>query len=113
MKRFTASDPAALAALGIGLDRLDLRQPAAAISPLEQAVTTYEQFTKVTPVDLAHTRFGLARALAESGRDPARAQKLAEAARDAYVAAGRPTPKELAEINAWLKRRQSGHVVRH
>jgi len=52
----------------------------------------------------AHARFALARALAQAGREPARAATLAATARDDYRSAP-PTPaieRELTAIGTWL-----------
>jgi hypothetical protein len=52
--------------------------------------------------DLGKPRMALARALAGTGRDPARARELAEQARDAFAAAGAGRANDLAEVEAWL-----------
>jgi tetratricopeptide (TPR) repeat protein len=65
---------------GEGLDLIALGRAAEAVSPLERAVAARERGA-AAPSDLAEVRFALARALAASGGDRARAKKLAELAR--------------------------------
>jgi hypothetical protein len=57
------------------------------------------------PVDVAETRFALARALVATGGDLKRARGLAEAAAAAYAATGEGYPRQRAEIASWLAER--------
>ena len=86
---------------GIGQTRVELSQPLEAIAPLERALALREPAGAGT-VDLARTRFVLARALWDSGRDRNRALKLASLAREALVAAGDAHDKERREVETWL-----------
>jgi tetratricopeptide (TPR) repeat protein len=67
-----------------GIDALGLGKPSAAVPALERALAIHGTI-KSTPIDAAVTRFALARALVASAGDRARAQRLAEAARQAYA----------------------------
>ena len=53
-------------------------------------------------IDLADSRFALARVLWELGGDRTRARWLANQARDGYSAAGPGASKQLAKVNDWL-----------
>jgi tetratricopeptide (TPR) repeat protein len=91
---------------GIGLALLGQRRAGEAIAPIERALSLREADAK-DAMDLAETRFALARTLGELHRDPARARNLAREAREAYVAAGDHTGvnfASLADIDAWLAR---------
>ncbi len=68
-------------------------------SPLERAFKIREA-QETDPSRRAETRFALARALWESGRDWARARALAEEARESYAKAEVKT--KLAEVDTWL-----------
>jgi hypothetical protein len=72
---------------------------AAAVSNLEHALRIRLD-PDFDPALLAETRFGLARALWESGGDRTRALSLARAAREAYERNNRP--RQLSAVDAWL-----------
>ncbi len=91
--------------LGMGSVYLASGAPRKALAPLERAVSIWE-WRPGDPVDLAEARFGLARALWESGGDRKRAKRLAGVARTTYAASGGRTQKELAEVDDWLSRRR-------
>ncbi|MBN9686857.1 MULTISPECIES: tetratricopeptide repeat protein [unclassified Corallococcus] len=55
------------------------------------------------PVDMANTRFVLARALRRAHRDPERARALATAARDAMLPIPEPRPLSLKALDAFLR----------
>jgi eukaryotic-like serine/threonine-protein kinase len=79
-------------------------EPAAAIPLLERALALRASGAE-GPYKVASTRFLLARALAVTGSDRARAKKLAEEARAAYTAGGEAWAVPRAEISAWLSQR--------
>jgi len=87
----------ALSAVGHAL--LDLGRPSEAVAPLERALRL-RQAEGTNPAVLASTRFTLARALAASGGDRARAGELAAAALEGYRGAG--DDAGTAEVTAWL-----------
>ncbi|HVV15651.1 MAG TPA: protein kinase [Polyangia bacterium] len=95
----------ASALTGIGISYIADADAGRAIVPLERAVKIREQHEN-DPARRAETRFALARALWEAGRDRARARALAEQARDGYAKAVM-TPK-LAEVESWLRSHGSG-----
>ncbi|WPB77076.1 serine/threonine-protein kinase [Archangium violaceum] len=64
---------------GRGEALLKLGRPKEALGPLEQALALREKNT-VAPVELAETRFALARALSDAHKDAARARVLAQEA---------------------------------
>ncbi|HVV53629.1 MAG TPA: tetratricopeptide repeat protein, partial [Polyangia bacterium] len=76
----------AYALTGIGLSYLAEADPASAVVPLERAFKIREA-QETDPARRAETRFALARALWESGRDHQRARALAEQARASYTQA--------------------------
>ena len=88
---------------GQGLDLIALGRPSAAIQPLERAVA--ERATDLLAIEVAETKFALARALG----DGPRAQALAREARDVLA----PDAKRFgawyaelaAEIDRWLARK--------
>jgi eukaryotic-like serine/threonine-protein kinase len=84
---------------GIGTSYLAETKPLSAVVPLERAIKVRAD-KDVDPADQAHTWFALARALWDSGREKARAQKLANDARTAYSSAG--MKKELAAVDSWI-----------
>jgi len=86
---------------GIAQALLALRRPAEAIAPIERAIALHEQ-RGGDPVALAALQATLAEALWTSGRDRARATKLAAAARKVLVEAGED--REVAELDAALRR---------
>jgi len=73
-----------------------------ALPPLERALSIRSAHPG-DPVELAQTRFTLARALwvASAGRDRARAHALARLAAEAHAAAGERASEKLAEVRAW------------
>jgi serine/threonine protein kinase/tetratricopeptide (TPR) repeat protein len=94
--------------LVIGLSHLGLDRPDLALPILERAARIREAKESL-PVRRAEVRFALARALAESGQDRARALALAARARDEYRQAP-PTPetrRELVAIERWLTARDT------
>ena len=89
---------------GLGELHLKMRQPAKALEYLEDALRIRE--SRPTPAQtLAGTRFLAARALWDSGGDRERAMKLALAARDVNHRFGESRARELAECEAWLRKR--------
>lgn len=89
---------------GLGLLLVDRGRPAEALPPLERALEVRER----QPVPrgwLEDTRFTLARALWDSGRDRARALELARQARAGFAALGEAERTHRAEVEAWLAAR--------
>jgi tRNA A-37 threonylcarbamoyl transferase component Bud32 len=102
--RESGTDTGALAwaLTGLGHARLGLQKPAAAVSPLEEALAKRTQ-KQVSPALLGETRFALAQALWPQVPDRARAIALATSAR-----ADRAGDKQaVEEIDAWLSRARS------
>jgi serine/threonine protein kinase/tetratricopeptide (TPR) repeat protein len=89
---------------GIGLAELAQHAPELALPPLERALPL-RQLPGSDPVDLAHTRFTLARALRATGGDEARATQLAQSALVALQKAGKGSAREAAEVEKWLRGR--------
>jgi eukaryotic-like serine/threonine-protein kinase len=89
----------AYALTGIGVSYLVEGDPLSALVPLERAFKIREK-QETDPSRRAETRFALARALWESGRDRGRARALAEDARESYAKAAVKT--KLAEVDTWL-----------
>ena len=88
------------ALLGQGQALLRLGQLEEGLRTLERAIAHLEGGGEEV-TDLATARFALARTLGELGRDGARAQELAEAARDALI--DRPDDRELlTAITRWI-----------
>jgi tetratricopeptide (TPR) repeat protein/predicted Ser/Thr protein kinase len=89
---------------GLGGAILGQSNPSEALPHLERALTI-RTANHADPMDIAETRFALARALwdaaPEAGRDRDRATTLAELARTAYVEAGEVKAKQLEEVQAW------------
>jgi tetratricopeptide (TPR) repeat protein len=92
----------AYALSGIGQTQLALNQPRLAVTTLERALAL-RSAGPGDAVELARTRFALARSLAASGKDAARARALAEQARDALASAA-GGKDDLPDVNAWLAR---------
>jgi eukaryotic-like serine/threonine-protein kinase len=88
---------------GLGQVLLELAQPAQALPYLERALGL-RLGPQVDPLELAGTRFVLARALwsapVDQGRDRTRAHELARLASTAYAKAGEVP--DLTEVDAWL-----------
>lgn len=78
-----------------------LKRPAEAIEPAERAMRLCEK-GEVSPAKLAGTRYWLAMALYESGRDRTRAHRLVTQARDAYATMGAYGEDQVRDLNAWL-----------
>ena len=89
---------------GMGQSLLGEGTPEKAVAPLERALAIREK-TGAEPSQVGDTRFLLARALWDSGRDRARAQTLALSAKVAF--GHRPAwGKKVAEIDRWLAAHQ-------
>jgi tetratricopeptide (TPR) repeat protein len=84
---------------GRGEALLKLGRASEALAPLERALALRESHT-VPPVELAETRFALARALWESRKDGARARQLAQKAESILAQPG--TEALRARVQAWL-----------
>jgi eukaryotic-like serine/threonine-protein kinase len=84
---------------GLAQVRLALHDPEGAAGYFEHALRLREGKEK-DPVVLADTRFGLARALWEVGRDRPHARALARDARGAYTTPD--TRKSREEVDVWL-----------
>ncbi|HOX44164.1 MAG TPA: tetratricopeptide repeat protein [Myxococcota bacterium] len=84
----------------LGLALLALDRPGEALAPFEEAVRVQASL-QAYPPELADSRFGLARALAASGGDRARATELAGQARETFArfAARRA---DLLAVERWL-----------
>jgi tetratricopeptide (TPR) repeat protein len=95
--RSASAIPPLLSAMG--QSRLAAGQIEAALAPLERAVKLFEQ-QQGDPERLSEARFALAQALDRSGRDPARARALAEAAIRILPPSDRGRRRR-AEIEAW------------
>ncbi|HYO67450.1 MAG TPA: hypothetical protein VEU33_15350 [Archangium sp.] len=76
-----------------------LRAGGAPARALERALALRETHT-VAPVELAETRFALARALADAHKDPGRARVLAQKAASALDHPG--TESLRTRVQAWL-----------
>jgi tetratricopeptide (TPR) repeat protein len=85
---------------GIGAALWKLGRADEAVAPLERALRIREAH-EPDPPTVAETRLALARALWDSGRDRARARRLAEQAREAYDRA-KSTARPAQETRAWL-----------
>jgi len=90
----------AYALTGIGVSYIAEGDPSSALVPLERAFKIREDH-ETDPGRRAETRFALARALWEAGRDRPRARLLAEEARDGYARA--VEKPRLAEVESWLR----------
>jgi eukaryotic-like serine/threonine-protein kinase len=89
----------AYALTGIGVSYLSEGDALSALVPLERAFKIREA-QETDPSRRAETRFALARALWEAGRDRGRARALAQDARESYAKAEVKT--KLAEVDTWL-----------
>jgi len=87
----------------IGQSLIALDRPVEAIAALERALAV-RSTSAVDSIRVAETRFALARALRDAGRDRARARELAEAALASYRGAGERTAAESRDVSAWLRR---------
>jgi tetratricopeptide (TPR) repeat protein len=90
---------------GLGRSLLGLGRAREAVAPLERALAIRDR-DETLPLPRGETRFALARALWESGGDRARALTLAASARDEYQRATKAA-KNVVEIDAWLRERQT------
>jgi tetratricopeptide (TPR) repeat protein len=90
----------AYALTGIGISYIAEGDPGSGIVPLERAFKIREA-QESDPSRRAETRFALARALWEAGRDRGRAHTLAEEAREGYAKA--EIKAKLAEVDSWLR----------
>jgi tetratricopeptide (TPR) repeat protein len=91
----------------IGRAYVGLGAPAAAIHPLERALSLRDT-TQSFSLDLAETKFALARALWDSRRDPARSLHLAREAAKELAKSLDANARDRAEVNAWLRQRARG-----
>jgi eukaryotic-like serine/threonine-protein kinase len=89
---------------GLGQALLLLGKPADAMAPLERALH-FRETSGGDPGLLAETRFALARALSDSGRDRVRARALATEAREAYAKVS--DKAHTTAIDTWL----GGHAL--
>lgn len=91
--------------VGLAKVAIETGDPASALRYAERAVSIRET-AAAAPQLLAEARFMLARALWSTKSKRARARALAEQARDALAAAGRPGESdiEFADVDAWLAR---------
>jgi tetratricopeptide (TPR) repeat protein len=86
-----------------------LRMEAASLGALHrwtESIAMFERVSTIAPEnDSRRPQFEmqLARVLRDSGRDPARAVKLAQQARARYVAEGPGAADDVKEVDAWLK----------
>ncbi len=105
-ERALGKDHVELARPLVALADVELQRhaPDRALPLLERGVALRTQ-SNTKPTVLAHTRFLLARALRELGREPARVAVLVKQAREAYVAD--EDPDTVAEIDAWLRARRA------
>ena len=85
---------------GIGRGYLEQGAPESALAPLERALAIREK-SGGEPSQIGETRFLLARALWDSGRDRTRAGALALAAKEAYGDKA-PWHDKVAAIDAWI-----------
>ena len=90
--------------IGIGRVELGWHIAASAIAPLERALAIRDA-KPGDAVELADIRFALAQALWATG-EKARAATLASQAQAAYVKAGAPGRRSLADLTDWLARRR-------
>jgi eukaryotic-like serine/threonine-protein kinase len=90
---------APFALTGIGDCELGLHEPTKALPPLERALALRLAHPD-DPLELARTRFAIARAVGNNSR----AVELARAAHDAYAAAGKPGEVREHEVAQWLAR---------
>jgi tetratricopeptide (TPR) repeat protein len=98
-------DDIALGLTALANDMMELGDVDDALPMLERAHAMRKD-AEIDPVELAGTRWSLARALhdAKTGRDPARARALAQQAREVFAAAPTATDNPLVAIEAFLAR---------
>ncbi|MCY1072102.1 tetratricopeptide repeat protein [Nannocystis sp. RBIL2] len=85
---------------GVGIAFTELKRPAEAVAPLEQAVALFERRPRDARY-LAAARNELARALWDGGGDKARARSLAEQAAATFRESS-GSERMLAEVETWL-----------
>jgi tetratricopeptide (TPR) repeat protein/predicted Ser/Thr protein kinase len=89
----------------IGKNLTALKRPRKALAPLKRALELRE--AKKTPdMQMAFTRFALANALWDSGKNRKRAIQLARQAAANYTRAGKASTEPLAEVEAWIAERE-------
>jgi tetratricopeptide (TPR) repeat protein len=88
----------------LGATYLEAGRPLEALAPLERAWAGWER-AEPRPGQRTQTRFLLARALWESGKDRARAMRLAREAKEEAAKDGAPSAALLERIGAWLAER--------
>jgi serine/threonine protein kinase/Tfp pilus assembly protein PilF len=86
---------------GIGRIYLERKEPQKALPALERAVAIRKR-SNCRPVDLADSRFALARALAETG-ETKRSMVLARQAREGFIEAGNDGSEQLGEVDKLLE----------
>jgi tetratricopeptide (TPR) repeat protein len=91
----------------IGLAHLGQGAPAAAVAPLERALSLRDP-AKTSPLNLAGTKFGLARALWETRRDRPRSLELAKEAAALLAKSREASAADRAEVRSWLSQRARG-----
>jgi tetratricopeptide (TPR) repeat protein/tRNA A-37 threonylcarbamoyl transferase component Bud32 len=90
---------------GEGRALLGLHATERAVASLERALAVCERQRDTAPSTLAETRFALARALSETGRERARAITLAKQARETWATSRASSrSKERAAIDEWLSK---------
>jgi eukaryotic-like serine/threonine-protein kinase len=94
----------------LGLAQLDAGQPAEALATFERALPLRVK-AKAQPEDLAETKFGMAQAVWQLGKDKARAIALGEEARD-LLRKVQHRKKELMKVSVWLRERGGGAPTR-
>ena len=93
----------AYALTGVAVSYLGENKPSNALGPLERAFKV-RSGQEVDASDRATTSFALARALWASGRDQARARRLAEEAKAVYAQAA--MAREVTAVDTWLRDHQ-------
>jgi hypothetical protein len=88
----------------MGRAHLGLKRYAEAVPLLERALTIRKAI-HVDPYVPAETAFLLAQALWETRRDPDRALRLAEAAREGYAGSESYRRREAAAVGGWVEGR--------
>jgi tetratricopeptide (TPR) repeat protein len=101
--------PHAYALTGLGRVLFEQKEYAEALVVLERAVTraegSYRELLYTSGQEhVAEPRFALARTLWKTGKDRERALELAKKARDGFRERGKYSEKDLAEVEAWLRK---------
>jgi hypothetical protein len=89
--------------VGLGDAQLESGDPPSAVATFERAFTLWGD-SRVHEALRPDAQYGLARALWNSGGDKARAKKLAQEARDGYLANKGPWLPMAGEVEKWLKK---------